>query len=102
MLLALTAAEVSQITGTLLVFALLVAPAAAAQQLSARPVISLLTAVAVGLVITWTALFVGYFTAYPIGFDLTSLGFAVLPGGDRLAFAGGRSAGHIRAAWTSP
>jgi zinc/manganese transport system permease protein len=75
-LLALTAAAVSQITGTLLVFALLVAPAAAAQQLSARPAISLALAVAIGLVITWTALFVGYFTAYPIGFDLTTLGFA--------------------------
>ena len=33
-----TAAEVSQITGALLVFALLVMPAAAAQQLTARPV----------------------------------------------------------------
>jgi zinc/manganese transport system permease protein len=75
-LLALTAAEVSQITGTLLVFALLVAPAAAAQHLSARPVVSLLVAVGTGLAITWTALFLGYFTAYPIGFDLTSLGLA--------------------------
>jgi zinc/manganese transport system permease protein len=75
-LLALTAAEVSLITGTLLVFALLVAPAAAAQQLSARPVLSLMAAVGIGLLITWAALFVGYYTAYPIGFDLTSLGFA--------------------------
>jgi zinc/manganese transport system permease protein len=75
-LLALTAAAVSQITGTLLVFALLVAPAAAAQQLSARPAVSLALGVAIGLVITWAALVVGYFTAYPIGFDLTTLGFA--------------------------
>lgn len=75
-LLALTAAEVSQITGTLLVFALLVAPAAAAQQLSPRPVVSLVAAVAIGLTITWSALFVGYYSTYPIGFALTSLGFA--------------------------
>ncbi len=75
-LLALTAAEVSQITGTLLVFALLVAPAAAAQQLTTRPVASLLASAGLGLLITWLALFVGYFTSAPIGFALTTAGFA--------------------------
>jgi zinc/manganese transport system permease protein len=75
LLLAATAAEVSQITGTLLVFALLVAPAATAQQLTARPAVGLAASVAIGVAITWTALFVAYFTPYPIGFYLTTLGF---------------------------
>ncbi len=41
LLLGCAAAEVSQITGALLVFALLVMPAAAAQQITARPALSL-------------------------------------------------------------
>ena len=47
-LLGVAAAEASQITGSLLVFALLVLPAATAQRLTARPVVSLALAVAVG------------------------------------------------------
>jgi zinc/manganese transport system permease protein len=75
LLLAATAAEVSQITGTLLVFALLVAPAATAQQLTARPAVGLAASVAIGVTITWIALFVAYYTPYPIGFYLTTAGF---------------------------
>jgi len=71
-----TAAEVSQITGALLVFALLVMPAAAAQQLTARPVWSLAVTVAIGVVVTWLALAVAYFSVYPVGFYVTTLGFA--------------------------
>jgi zinc/manganese transport system permease protein len=71
-----TAAEVSQITGALLVFALLVMPAAAAQQLTARPVWSLAVTVAIGVVVTWLALAVAYFSVYPVGFYVTTFGFA--------------------------
>ena len=60
----------------MLVFALLVAPAATAQQLTTRPVASLLASAGLGLLITWLALFVGYFTSAPIGFALTTAGFA--------------------------
>jgi zinc/manganese transport system permease protein len=74
-LLGVAAAEVSQITGTLLVFALLVVPAATAQALSASPRVSLVLTVALGLTVTWVALFVAYYSPYPIGFFLTSLAF---------------------------
>ena len=47
------AAEVSQITGTLLVFALLVVPAATAQLVTPHPLKSLLLATGFGLAITW-------------------------------------------------
>ena len=87
-LLGCTAAEVSQITGALLVFALLVMPAAAAQQLTARPALEPggLT-VAIGLVVTWLALAVAYFSVYPVGFFVTTFGFAayLLAAGDRVA-----------------
>jgi zinc/manganese transport system permease protein len=74
-LLGATAAEVSQITGSLLVFALLVMPAATAQRLTARPALSLAVAVLIALVVTWTALAVAYFTPYPIGFYVTTFAF---------------------------
>jgi zinc/manganese transport system permease protein len=76
-LLGVAAAEVSQITGTLLVFALLVVPAASGQVLTARPSASLLITVVIALCVTWVAIFVAYFSRYPIGFYITSLAFIV-------------------------
>jgi zinc/manganese transport system permease protein len=76
-LLGATAAEVSQITGALLVFALLVLPAATAQLLTPRPATSLALAVAVALVTAWVALFIAYYSPYPIGFWLTTIGFGL-------------------------
>ena len=75
-LLGLTVAEVSQITGTLLVFALLVMPAATAQLLTARPALSVVITIVLGVVVTWLGLAVAYFTPYPIGFFVTSFAFA--------------------------
>jgi zinc/manganese transport system permease protein len=75
LLLGLTAAEVSQITGTLLVFALLVMPAATAQRLTARPAVGLILSVAIALAVTWAGLAVAYYSPYPIGFFVTTFGF---------------------------
>lgn len=72
-----TAAAVSQLTGSLLVFALLVMPAAAAFRLTAKPGRSLLLAVLLGLAVTWTGLAVAYFSPYPVGFCVTTVGFVV-------------------------
>ena len=76
MLLGLTVAATSQITGALLVFALLVMPAATAQQLTARPLRGLLLTVVIGLTVTWLGLALAYFSIYPVGFYVTSLAFA--------------------------
>jgi zinc/manganese transport system permease protein len=76
-LLGCAAAEVSQITGALLVFALLVMPAASAQQLTATPAFSFALTIALAIVITWLALAVAYFSVYPVGFFVTSFGMAV-------------------------
>jgi zinc/manganese transport system permease protein len=75
-LLGCAAAEVSQITGALLVFALLVMPAAAAQQLTARPALSFALTIIFALAITWLGLAVAYFSIYPVGFYITTFGFA--------------------------
>ncbi len=76
-LLGCAAAEVSQITGALLVFALLVMPAASAQQLTARPALSLALTIAFAVLITWLGLAVAYFSVYPVGFFVTTFGLAV-------------------------
>ena len=74
-LLGLAAAEASQITGALLVFALLVMPAATAQRLTPRPLLGGAIAVVLGLAVTWIGLAVAYFSPYPIGFWVTTLAF---------------------------
>jgi zinc/manganese transport system permease protein len=76
LLLGATAAEVGQITGALLVFALLVLPPATAQLVTARPVRSLLLSVVLAVVTLWVALFVAFYSPYPIGFWLTTIAFA--------------------------
>jgi zinc/manganese transport system permease protein len=75
-LLGAATAEASQITGTLLVFALLVMPAATAQALTARPVRALLLTITIGLIVTWLGLSVAYYTPFPVGFFVTSFAFA--------------------------
>jgi zinc/manganese transport system permease protein len=68
-------AEASQITGALLVFALLVVPAATARTLTARVLPGLLLSIAIGLIITWLGLALAYFYDQPIGFYITTLAF---------------------------
>ncbi|MGH3796656.1 MAG: metal ABC transporter permease [Pseudonocardiaceae bacterium] len=76
LLLGAAAAEASQITGVLLVFALLVMPAATAQAVSSRPAVSLPLTVLIGVLVTWLGLTVAYYSAVPIGFYVTSFAFA--------------------------
>ncbi len=77
LVLGLAVAATAQITGVLLVFALLVAPAAAAQQLTARVGLGLVLTAAIGLAVTWVGLGLAYFTDLPVGFFVTSLAFGV-------------------------
>jgi zinc/manganese transport system permease protein len=77
LMLGAAAAESSQITGTLLVFALLVAPPATAHILTGRPGVGLLLSVSLGLAVTWAGLLIGYWWPYPIGFIITTLAFTI-------------------------
>lgn len=76
-LLGLAAGGTSQVTGSLLVFALLVAPAAAATRLTAQPVAGVALSIMLALLITWIGEAFAFFSPYPIGFWVTTLGFAV-------------------------
>jgi zinc/manganese transport system permease protein len=70
-------AETAQITGALLVFALLVAPPATAQLITPRIGPSLALSVILGLLITWVGLALAYFYDRPVGFYITTVAFVV-------------------------
>ena len=77
LVLGLSVAETSQITGALLVFTLLVTPAATAHQLTSRPGLGVALSVAIALLVTWLGLALAYFSIYPVGFYITSLSFGL-------------------------
>jgi zinc/manganese transport system permease protein len=77
LLLGAAVAEASQITGSLLVFALLVLPPAAARAFSVRPFVGLLLSMAIGVTATWIGLVLAYYLPYPTGAFITSLSFGV-------------------------
>ena len=52
-------------------------PAAAARRLTARPALSFALPIAFALAITWLGLAVASFSVYPVGFFITTFGFAV-------------------------
>jgi zinc/manganese transport system permease protein len=88
LVLGLTVAATSQITGVLLVFALLVTPAASAQALTPRPAASLVLTVGLGLLVVWIGLGISYFSVYPPGFFIAITAFAIYALARVLAAAG--------------
>src|SRR5215469_7812142 len=86
-LLALAVAVAVQVVGVLLIFALLVTPAATAQYLTSRPARAVALAAGLALLFTWLGLAVAYFTPYPVGFFITTFAFAtyaLVRGGERV------------------
>jgi zinc/manganese transport system permease protein len=77
LVLGLSVAETSQITGALLVFALLVTPAATAHRLTSQPALGIALSVAIALAVTWVGLALAYFSIYPVGFYVTTLAFGL-------------------------
>lgn len=74
-LLGVAVAETSQITGSLLVFALLVLPPATAQVITGRPILGITISIALGVVVTWGSLVMAFYTPYPTGAFVTTLSF---------------------------
>lgn len=71
---AVATAESAQIVGVLLVFALMVAPPAAAQRLTTRVGAGVLLSVILGLLDAWGGLVLAYYTNWPTSFWITALG----------------------------
>jgi zinc/manganese transport system permease protein len=68
LLLAITVAEVVQVVGILLMFALLIAPPAIAQHLFRRPAVVIAAAAVMGVAFTWFGLLLAIWTPYPVSF----------------------------------
>jgi zinc/manganese transport system permease protein len=64
-----------QVVGVLLIFALMVTPAAIAQRFAKRPADGIIISVVIALLVTWISLFVSFYLSYPVSFFITSLVF---------------------------
>lgn len=74
---ALTTAECAQIVGVLLVFALMVGPAAAAQQVTSSVAAGVLLSAILALVEAWGGITLAFYTDWPSSFWITALSVAV-------------------------
>jgi zinc/manganese transport system permease protein len=70
---ALATAECAQIVGVLLVFALMVGPAAAAQRIAATVIGGILLSALLALVEAWLGIALAYYTDWPTSFWITAL-----------------------------
>ena len=74
-LVAITVAESVQAVGALLVFALMVTPAAVAQNLTTSPYTGMALSAAVAVLAVWLGLTLAFYIAYPASFFITALAF---------------------------
>jgi len=83
-----------QVVGVLLIFALLILPAAAAQHITAQPSQAIALAVMLAVAYVWIGLFVGFYVPYPPSFFITAFAFVTFVGvrGLSSGVAGGRRA----------
>jgi zinc/manganese transport system permease protein len=89
-----TVAEAVQAVGALLIFGLLVTPAAVAQNLTPRPYLGMVLSVTVSLAVVWLGLGLAYYISYPASFFIMALAFGVYllaEGWTRLPFRGARA-----------
>ena len=64
-----------QVVGVLLIFSLMVTPAATAQRLAKRPGRVIIISVVIALIATWLGLFIAFFEPYPVSFFITTIAF---------------------------
>ena len=69
-----------QVVGVLLIFALMVTPAATAQMLAKRPRQVIILSVAIALFATWLGLFIAFYTPYPVSFFICAIVFVLYLG----------------------
>lgn len=74
----LLAASVSiaiQVSGVLLIFALMVTPAATAVRMTKKPMYAIALAITIALLATWAGLLIAFYEPYPVSFFITSIVF---------------------------
>jgi zinc/manganese transport system permease protein len=79
-LLAITVSASVQVVGVLLIFALMILPAAAAQHVTAQPSRAIGLAVVLAMLYVWAGLLVGFYVPYPPSFFITTFAFVTFLG----------------------
>ena len=74
--LAVAVTEAVQVVGVLLIFALIVTPAAIAVRFTSRPALAIGIGILLALAFTWLGLVIAFFSPHPVSFFITSLAFA--------------------------
>ena len=74
-LLGATVAEAVQAVGALLIFGLMVTPAAIAQRVTSRPYTAMLLSGALAIVFVWIGLALAFYLPYPASFFITAVAF---------------------------
>jgi len=77
LLIALATSIAVQVVGVLLIFALMVTPAAIADRLAQKPAQGIAISICVALLVTWLGLFISYYLPYPVSFFITSIVFII-------------------------
>ncbi len=85
LLVALVCTIAVPVVGALLIFSLLVAPAASARQLSSSTSVALVLAVSLALITLWSAIALSYLTNWPIGFFVGGTGALIYMSSKSLA-----------------
>jgi zinc/manganese transport system permease protein len=88
LVMALATSMTVPVVGALLMFSLMIGPAAAARALTARPFLAMTLAVVIALVTVWTGIAISYGTNWPLGFFVGVMGAAF--------FLFGQGYAHVR------
>ncbi len=76
LLIAVATSIAVQVVGVLLIFSLMVTPAAIAERLASRPRRAIAISIGIALAATWLGLFISFYEPYPVSFFITSIVFA--------------------------
>jgi zinc/manganese transport system permease protein len=74
LIMALATSMTVPVVGALLMFSLMIGPAAAARSFTARPMLAMTLSVAIALVTVWVGIIVSYQTDWPLGFFVGVMG----------------------------
>jgi len=77
LLLAVAISFAVQVIGVLLIFALMVTPAATAVRLTKRPLFAMVVSVAIALFAIWSGLFISWYEQYPPSFFIVTIAFSL-------------------------
>src|SRR5438874_13527819 len=81
LVMALATSMTVPVVGALLMFSLMIGPAAAARSLTARPALAMALSVAIALVTVWAGIAISYQYDWPLGFFVGGIGGVFFLGG---------------------